>query len=88
MLGIFKGTTSNTIELKIYAIAAGIKKSKSVIKKKKKKHDKIVLLAKSYLNSIAKALINSIISHDELVLINNMLKEYDDMKEEIENLTT
>ena len=88
MLGIFKGTTSNTIKLKICAIAAGIKKSKSVIKKKKKKHDKIVLLAKSYLNSIAKALINSIISHDELVLINNMLKEYDDMKEEIENLKT
>ena len=88
MLRIFKGTTSNTIELKICAIAAGIKKSKSVIKKKKKKHDEIVLLVKSYLNSIAEALINSIISHDELVLINNMLKEYDDMKEEIENLKT
>ena len=33
-------------------IAAGIKKYKSIIKKKKKKHDKIVLLAKSKLNGI------------------------------------
>ena len=29
-------------------MAAGIKKYKSIIKKKKKKYDKIVLLAKSY----------------------------------------
>ena len=42
--------------------------------KKRKKHDKIVLLAKCKLNSIealiSKALINSNISH-EFVLINN-----------------
>ena len=38
--------------LKIYAIAAGIKNYKSIIKKKKMKHDKIVLLGKSKLNSI------------------------------------
>ena len=60
-----------------------------MIKKKKKKHDKIVLLAKSKLNSIeiliSKALIDSNISHDEFILINNFLKEYDDMKEEIKN---
>ena len=40
-----------------------------IIKKKKKKHDKIVLLAKSELNSIevliSNALIYSNISHDE-----------------------
>ena len=63
---------------------------KSIIKKKKKKHDKIVLLAKSKLNGtevlISKALIGSNISHDELVLINNVLKEYDNMKEAIKNL--
>ena len=33
--------------IKICAIAAEIKKNKSIIKKKKKKRDKIVLLAKS-----------------------------------------
>ena len=37
---------------------------------------------------ISKTLIDSNISHDEFVLINNVLKEYDDMKEEIENLKT
>ena len=48
------------------------------------------MLAKSKLNSIevliSKALIDSNISHDKFVLINNMLKEYDDMKQEIKNL--
>ena len=31
---------------------AGVKKFKSMIKKKKKKHEKIILLAKAKLNSI------------------------------------
>ena len=35
---------------------------------------------------VSKALINSVISHDEFVSINNVLKEYDEMKEEIKNL--
>ena len=65
---------------------------KSIINKKKKKHDKIVFLAKSKLNSIevliSKALIDSVISHNEFILINNVLKEYNKMKEEIENLKT
>ena len=47
------------------------------------------MLAKSKLNSIevliSKALIDSNISHDEFVLINNVLKEFYDMKEEIQN---
>ena len=43
---------SSALGLKICAITAAIEKYKSVIKKKKKKHDKIVLLAKSKLNSI------------------------------------
>ena len=82
LIGIPIGITSSAIGLKICAITAGIKKYKSIIKKKKKKHDKIVLLAKSKLNSIevliSKALIDSNISHDEFVLINNMLKEYEE----------
>ena len=92
LLGIPIGIASSTIGLKICAITAGIKKYKSIIKKKKKKHNKIVLLAKSKLNSIevliSKALIDSIISHDEFLLINNVLKEYNKMKEEIKNLKT
>ena len=50
MLGIPIGITSSAAGLQICAIGAGIKKYKSIIKKKKKKHDKIVLLAKSKLN--------------------------------------
>ena len=65
------------------------KQYKPIIKKKKKKRDKIVLLAKSKLNSkdilISKALIDSNISHDEFELINDVVKESDDMKEEIKN---
>ena len=41
------GITSSAIGLKFCAIAAGIRKSKSIINKKKKQHDKVVLLAKS-----------------------------------------
>ena len=42
----------SAIRLKICAITAGIKKYKLTIKKKKEKHDEIVFLAKSKLNSI------------------------------------
>ena len=86
LLYISVGITSCAILLKICAVTAGIKMFKSIIKKKKKKNDKMVLLAKAKLNSIEvlifKVLINSNISHDEFVLINNVLKEYDDMREE------
>ena len=48
-----------------------------------------MLLAKSKLNSIdvliSKTLIDSNISHDEFVLLNNLLKEFHDTKEEIKN---
>ena len=63
--------TSYAIGLKIWAIAAGIKKFRSIIKKEKKKHNKIVLSGKSKLNSIevliSKVLTHSSISHDEFV---------------------
>ena len=92
LIGIPIGITSSAIGLKICAITAGIKKYKSIINKNKNKHDKKVLLAKSKLNSIevliSKVLINAAISHDEFVLTNNVLKEYDKMKEEIKNLKT
>ena len=81
--------TSSAIGFKICVITAGIKKYQSIIKKKSKKHDKIVLLAKSQLNRIkvllSKALIHSNISHNEQVLINKVLKGFYDMKEEIKN---
>ena len=52
-------------------ITSGIKRYKSVIKKKKKNHDKIVMLGIDKLNTIevliCKALINSYFSHDKFV---------------------
>ena len=90
LTGIPIGITSSAIGLKICVITARIKKYKLMIKKNKKKQDKIVLLAKSKLNSmellISKALINSVVSHDETVLTINVLKEYDQMKKEIKKL--
>ena len=48
--------------------------------KKKKKHDKLVLLGKSKLNTmevqISKALMDSYISNDEFVSVDNVLREY------------
>ena len=89
LVGISIGIRSSAIGVKICVITVGIKKYKSITKKKRKKHDKIVLLAKSKLNSIevliSKALIDSNISHDEFVLINNVLKKFYDMNEEIKS---
>ena len=64
--------------LKIY------KNYKSITKKKKKKHDKIALLAKNKLNRIEvlifKSLNDSCISHYEFVSVNNLLGKYNDSK--------
>ena len=78
---------SPVIELEICAIAAGIKKHKPIIKKKKNENDKALLLAIAKLNSI-KVLINSNITHDEFVLKNKVLKEYVEMIEKIKKLKT
>ena len=69
MFGIPVAITSSAVGLKVCAISEGFKKYNSVIKKKKKKHDKkLKLLAKSKLNTlevlISKALINLNIRYD------------------------
>ena len=83
------GITSYTVGIKICAITAEIKNYQSVIKKKKKKHDKITLLEKDKLNAfevlISKNLIDSYVNHDKFVLLNNVLREYQEMKEEVKN---
>ena len=69
-----------------FAISARTKKYEAIIKKKKRENYKTILFAKSKLNSIkflaSMALIDSNISHNEFVLMKNVLK---DMKEEIKN---
>ena len=75
--------TGSAVGIKICAITARIKKYNSIIKKKKKKHDKIVLLGRDKLSTkevlIYKALIDSYISHEELVSVSNV-SEYNEMK--------
>ena len=76
LIGIPIRIASSANGLKICAITAGIKNYKSIIIKRKRK---------SKLNSIevliSKALIDSVISHDEFVLINKVLKKYNEMED-------
>ena len=84
--------TISAVGIKICGITAGIKWYKSIIKKINKKHDKIVLLGKDKLNTIevliSKALMDLNISHDKFVSVNNVLREYNEIKEEIRNPKT
>ena len=77
----------SVVGINICAIIAVIRKFKSIIKKKKKKHNKKVLLEKDKLNTIevliSVSLMNSHISHDEFVSVNNVLREYNEMKNKI-----
>ena len=59
------------------------------MRKKKKKHDKILILAKSKLNSIdtliSQALIDMDISHEEFITILKEKDRYEMMKENLRN---
>ena len=67
-----------------------IQKVEDNYKEKEKKHDKIVLLGKDMLNTIevliSKSLIDSYISYDKFFSVNNALRKYNEMKEEIKIL--
>ena len=52
LLDILIGITSSDVGLKICAMTVGIIKYKSIIKRKNRKHDETVSLAKTKLNSI------------------------------------
>ena len=62
------GITSSAVEINICAITTSIKKYKSIIKEKKKRHDKTVFPGKGKLNAteilISKPLVDPYISHD------------------------
>ena len=79
IIGVAAGIASASFNL-IFSITAGIiKKLLSTTIKKKKKHDQILMLAKSKYNSIealiSQALIDIDISHKEFITI---LKEKDE----------
>ena len=85
LLGVPIRIVSSAIGLKIYAVTSRIKNCKLIIKNNGKETRQ-----NSKLNSIeiliSKALIDLNTSHDEFLLINNVLNKYDNMKEEIKNL--
>ena len=69
----------------IFSLITGIaKKLLNITKKKTKKHDKILMLAKSKLNSIetliSQALIDMEISHEEFITILNEKDKYEKVK--------
>ena len=71
-----------------FSITTGfVKKFLKTIRNKKKKHNKIVMLARSKLNSIkskiSEALINNEISHEDFTTILNEEKKYQELKESI-----
>ena len=82
---------SYAIGLNISAVVARIKKYKKIIKTKKKKNDKIALLAKIKLDSIKGLIFRSLTDPyigRNYLLLTDVLRKYDDMKEEINNIET
>ena len=86
LVGVSVGISSSTVEIKICAITAGITRGQ-FSKKKRKKYDKVVLLAK--LNTIkvltSKALGDLYINHDKFDSLNSVLREYNEVKDKIKN---
>ena len=76
----------------VFSLATGItKKILKTTRNKKKKHDKILLLAKSKFNNIeslvSKALIDMEISHEEFITVLKEKDKYEKMKENIRNIS-
>ena len=89
VIGVPAGLASASFAL-VFSLTTGIiKKLLKVTRKKKKKHNKIVMLAKSKLNStetlMSQALIDLDINHEEFKTIVNEQEKYEKMKENIRN---
>ena len=91
VVGIPAGFTGASVTL-VFTIGTGISKSLlKLTKKRKKKHNKIFVLAKNELNMIdtllSSALNDSKISHEEFTNIINEVNIYENIKENIKELT-
>ena len=92
VVGIPAGVTGASLTL-VFTIDTGISKSLlKLTKKRKKKHNKIIVLAKNKLNMIdtllSSTLNDSEISHEEFTNIINETNIYENIKENIKELTT
>ena len=90
MVGIPVGIAGSSLTL-IFTISTGVNKSLlRITKKRKKKHNKIMALAKSKLNTIdmllSSAINNSKISHEEFTNIIAEKNMYENMKENIKEI--
>ena len=89
VVGTPAGIAGSSVTL-IFTIGTGISKS-LLTKKRKKKHNKIIVLAKNKLNMIdtllSSALNDSEISHEEFTNIINEANIYENIKENIKELT-
>ena len=86
-IGAPVGIMSASFSLTFSITTGFIKKFSKTKRNKKKKHNKIVILARSKLNSIeskiSEALINNEISHEDFMTILNEEKKYRELKESI-----
>ena len=90
VIGVHVGVATGSFTL-IFSLTSGIiKKVLSITRNKKKKHDKIFVLAKSKQNSIetlvSQALIDMEISHEEFITILNEKEKYGKIKEDVKTI--
>ena len=87
VIGAPVGMMSASCSLAFSITTGFVKRFLKTIRNKKKKHNKIVMLARSKLNSIeskiSEALINNEISHEDFMAIINEEKKYRELKESI-----
>ena len=87
VIGAPVGMMSASCSLAFSITTGFVKKFLKTTRNKKKKHNKIVMLARSKLNSIeskiSEALINNEISHEDFMTIMNEEKKYRELKEGI-----
>ena len=90
IIGAPVGIMSASCSLAFSITTGFVKKFMKTIRNKKKKHNKIVMLARSKLNSIeskiSEALINNENSHEDFMTILNKEKKYRELKESIRTI--
>ena len=86
IVGAPVGIASASLTL-FFSLTTGITKLQNITRNKKKRHDKILMLAKSKLNSIktliSQALIDMEISHEEFITILKEKDKYEKMKDNL-----
>ena len=87
VIGMPVGITSASLSLAFSLCTGLVKKLLKATRNKKKKHNEIVMLARSKLNSIesniSRALINNQTSHEDVITIINKERNYRELKESI-----